>query len=223
MRNRLREFLITAPTQKRFGKEDIMKKVLASILLAVVLTLCGCGAENGKDGPAFFLQIIRSSTFDESDASASQAQEDTELAIFTVTKEYIGSTTQESLDSICEEQGYRSVILNSDGSVTYKMSARQQKKLLDACTEQIGKEFHQMVEADRYPNFTGLYGNENFTEFIVNTDSEKVSSAELSVLEDFRMYSDVYSMLSGVGKQAITVSFINNDTGETIYEETSEG
>ncbi len=200
----------------------MMKKVLCPILLAVVLTLCGCGADNVEDGPAFFYRLIGSNTSDASDASASQAQAETELTMFTVPKEYIGNTTQESLDSICEEQGYHSVSLNSDGSVTYKMSARQQEKLLDACTEQVGKEFHQIIEADRYPNFTGLYGNENFTEFIVNTDSERVSSTELSVIEDFRMYSDVYSMLSGTGKQAITVSFINNDTGEAVYEEISE-
>ncbi len=199
-----------------------MKRVLASIMLAVVLTLCGCGADNVKDGPSFFLRVIRNNTSDASDASASQEQGEMELTMFTVPKEYIGNTTQESLDSICEEQGYRSASLNSDGSVTYKMSARQQEKLLDACTEQVGKEFHQMIEADRYPNFTGLYGNENFTEFIVNTDSERVSSAELSVMGYFRVYSDVYNMLSGAGKQAITVSFINNDTGEAVYEEISE-
>jgi len=194
-----------------------MKKVLYLVILTGVMILYGCGAKNVKEPALFFLQTIRNNTYDASSNSTSQVQNETELTMFTVPKEYIGNITQASLDTICNEQGYHSITLNGDGSATCKMTEQQQKNLLDACTGQIGNEFHQMIESDVYPNFTGLYGNEDFTEFIVNTNAEKVSAAELSIIEYFRMYSKVYNLINGAEEECISVTFINNDTGETIY------
>ncbi len=196
-----------------------MKKVLYLIILTGLLTFSGCGKNNVKDPALFFLDTIRNNAYDASNNSVSQMQNETELTMFTVPKEYIGDITQASLDTICDDQGYHSITLNHNGTATCKMTRQQQKNLLDVCTEQIGNEFHEIIEYDKYPNFTGLYGNEDFTEFIVSTNSKKVSDEELSIIESFRMYSKVYNIISGADEECISVSFINNDTGETIYHD----
>lgn len=211
-----------------------MKNKLLTFMLALSLTtsVTACGATQPKDE-----EQPQTSTNDdaETDDAENESSEDTETdmdeldalgdievdkGIFdvelTLPADYIGEQTQEDLDKIAEEHGYQSITLNSDGSATYKMTKSQHKALMEEYRTTIKDGMNDMIGSEDYPNITKVEANDNFTEFTVTTKSTELDLNESLCPIVFYAYGEMYSILSDETVENISITFVNEDTGEVI-------
>ena len=140
----------------------------------------------------------------------------------TIPEKFIGETTQEELDETVKEKGYKSAVLNEDGSVTYVMSKAQHREMMDGVTKTINDALDEMVGSDDYPSITEAKANNDFTKFTITTKNTDLSISEsLSALALY-MYGGMYAIFNGKSVDNIHVDFINADTGEIISSSDSD-
>ena len=80
--------------------------------------------------------------------------------------------TQEEIDAKAGEN-FISGKLNEDGSVTYKMTKKQHKEMMDGVVESIESSLNEMVEGEDY-SFTEIKHNKDFTEFDITISLRNV-------------------------------------------------
>lgn len=135
--------------------------------------------------------------------------------------EFIGETTQEDIEKEAKENGYKSAVLNADGSVTYTMTKKQHKELMEETSKGFRQQLSELVGSEDYPNFTNVQANDDFTRFEVTTTSSELSWTESFSTLQFYMMSAMYHTLNGTKVDNCQVVFINADTGVIISEANS--
>lgn len=133
-----------------------------------------------------------------------------------------GETTQQELDQTAKEMGYKSIKLNSDGSITYKMTKEQHKELLEETRKSLKESLQEMIGSEEYPTFTDIQTNDNFTEFTVMTTSEELNLTESMSTLLFYFMGGTYNAFSGEDVDNISVKYININSGEIISEANSK-
>lgn len=134
----------------------------------------------------------------------------------TIPADFVGETTQAELDAIATEHGYKSIVLNSDGSATYTMTKEQHKILMDGIVESINTSLSEMIGSADYPNFTAITANDDFTHFEVTTKSTELDFTESFSVVAFYLYGGMYHAFNGSTVDNIHVDFINADSGQII-------
>lgn len=178
------------------------------MLLASALALSGCGSTD---------QAANTSS-----APASAAAEDStgsDLAAFvtlTIPADYVGEITQEELDQTAQENSFKSITLNEDGSATYIMKKSQHKKMMEDLSNSINMSLNEMVESDEYENITDIKTNSDFTDFTIITTSTELGLTEAFSVMSFYMYGGMYHIYNGTPVENIHVEFINSESGKVI-------
>ena len=212
-----------------------MKKKLISLLLITSLALAGCGSssENTKsttqenegneinetEEPSSKPNGNTEETNDTSDLNdLGEIEVEKELfdVTLTIPADYVGETTQEELDKTAEENGYKSVTLNEDGSATYIMTKSQHKKLLEDIAASLKETIADMVGSEEYPNFTNIEVNDDFTSYTITTTSTELDMDESFSVMTLYVCSGMYGVFSGTSIDNVHVDFINADSGEII-------
>lgn len=206
----------------------IMKKTVR-IILAVLLGihLSACGNSTAAADPVSSETVNPSSETETAAVSEEETIDDpswdqledlgkieTENGIFyvsiTVPASFAGSdVTQEQLDSEAGEN-YTSAKLNEDGSITYKMTKKQHKAMLNSLTEGIDSSLQEMIGSDDYA-FTEITHNDTFTEFNVHLSTDEVGFAESFMVMAFYMYGGMYGLFSGKEPDKILVNYYGAD------------
>lgn len=221
-----------------------MKRFIAIIVaLATVFTLTSCGGGTNSSAntsntvaPDSQQNTIENTTNNEQDtASTPKAEDDSiddeawdelnavgkvqiENGILTTTitmpGDLIGGpVTQESLDAGAGEQ-YISAKLNDDGSVSYKMTKKQHKTLLDGIYQGVEQSLADMVQGNDY-SFTEIKHNKNYTQFDVTIKGDELTLSDSFATMAFYMYGGFYGIFSGKGTEKVIVNFYNSK-GELI-------
>lgn len=135
----------------------------------------------------------------------------------TIPADFIGEdVTQESLDeSIVDNEGIKSVVLNADGSATYMMTKTAHAEMLNSVKASIDEGLADMVNDTDY-SITAIEHNGNYTEFTVKTDDEEVGMADSFSVLTFYMYGGMYAAFSGNAVDNIQINFVNSSSGEII-------
>ena len=125
--------------------------------------------------------------------------------------------TQEKLD---EGAGttYTSATLNEDGSVTYKMTKKQHKAMLDAMNASIDEALNEIVSSDDYA-ISEITHNADYTSFDIKLTTEELGITEGFMVLAFYMYGGMYSILAGKSSD-ITVNYFSSN-GDLIYSANS--
>ena len=134
----------------------------------------------------------------------------------TIPADYVGETTQEEINQIVEEKGYKSITLHDDGSATYVMTKSQHEEMMSEMTTQINTYLSDMVGSEDYPNITKIEANEDFTSFTIATTSTELGLNESFSVLVFYMYGGMYNIFNGTEVENIAVDFINEATGQII-------
>ena len=112
-----------------------MKKKLFLLLISTTLVLSACGSDSTTE-TATSAEVVSETTATENAAEISDDLSDLEAlgdvevdeGLFdvelTIPKDYVGETTQENLDALAAEKGFKSITLNPDGSATYIMTKK---------------------------------------------------------------------------------------------------
>ncbi len=196
-----------------------MKKKLLLLLLSSMLLLSSCGSKQPSNTSTEPSNTTGTETNGSDMDSADQKEEDITL---TIPAEYIGEQTQEDLDQLAQKYDFESITLNDDGSATYTMTNVQHQKFLDEYKQQIMNSIDEMIASESYPNFTNIETNDNFTEFTITTKSTELDMAESMSVIAFYGYGGIYSIFSGETVDNISVTFINEETGDVISSSNSK-
>lgn len=188
----------------------MFKKVVAG-LLAVTL-LCGVATGCAKSE--------KDSSSSEATSATNQIQVEKQLfdVALTLPVDYVeDGTTQEQLEEeIKSNNGIKSVKLNEDGSVTYKMTKKAHQEMMQSMADSIDEAMKEIVDSEDCPDFVDVAANEDYTVFTVSASSNELTlSEEFSVLA-FYFYGGLYGAYSGETPENIHVDFVNAETGEVI-------
>lgn len=191
----------------------IMKKRIAILLLLVcILSLPSCSTSDTPNDSGTKLNVEDGSDV----AEGIDVEKELFDVVLTIPAEYVGEQTQEDLDKMAEKYGFQSAVLNSDGSATYTMTKKQHQEFLDDYRQQIKDRLAELAGSESYPNFTKIEANDNFTEFMVTVKSADLNMSESFSVMTFYVYGGLYNSFSGETIDNISVTFINEATGEVI-------
>lgn len=202
-------------------KKFITKILLICLVMLMVIILTGCSKNNTtidesniKDN-----EEIEVENFDEA------AKIEVEKGLFdvelTIPATYVGEKTQEELTATAQENGYKSITLNEDGSATYIMTKSQHKKMLKDLKTSFDTALNDMIESENYPSFTKIETNDKYTDFTITTTHTELDFSESFSVMAFYMYGGMYSVFSGEDVDNVHVKFINDVTGEVVSESNS--
>ena len=193
------------------------------------MSACGSGASteetpSSEAVPETIVEesVIEEATTETSDLSEIEAIGDVEVdeGLFEVEllipADFVGEKTQEELDAIAAESGYKSITLNEDGSATYVMTKKQHKEMMDEMSVSLNESLTELIGSENYPNFTDIKANDDFTEFTITTKSVELDLNESFSVLAFYMYGGMYNAFNGTTVDNIHVEFINADSGEVI-------
>lgn len=182
-----------------------MKKKFLSICMVIVMILSftACGSSEKKSSSETEEQV--------------EVEENLFSVELTIPADYIDETTQEELNLQAKDEGYKSATLNEDGSVTYIMTKKQHKKMMDELKEEINSAMSDMVNSEDYPNFTAVKANSDFTSFTIKTTSESLDMNESFSVLGFFMYGAMYNTFNNTPVDNIHVDYLNANTGAIIH------
>lgn len=184
-----------------------------------ILTCTGCSnttADTTSD------TNINSETVEDAKNDSVAVEKNLFSVTLTIPASYAGETTQETLDNEATEKGYKSAILNDDGSVTYKMSKSQHKKLMKDIKKTIDDGLAEMIGTEDYPDFKNIQANDDYTSFTITTTTEELNMVESFSVMSFYIYGGMYNVYNGTDVDNIHVEFINAETGEVFSSSDSK-
>ena len=197
-----------------------MKKKVLSIILSLSMLLAACGS-SGAPAPAISTVEPTGTESSETDTSQTDPGIKVEKELFdveiTVPADFVGDSTQEDLDKICQEHGYKSITLNDDGSATYVMTKSQHKAAMDEMAASIRSSLEEMANSEDYPDYTSVTVNDDFTSYTVTTKATELGLGDSFVVFGFYLYSGMYAAFDGNEIDNVHVDFVNADTGEIIH------
>lgn len=197
-----------------------MKKKVISIVLSLSMLLAACGSSGA---PTSGGSTVESTGTESSATDTSQTDPGikVEKELFdveiTVPADFVGNSTQEDLDKICQEHGYKSITLNDDGSATYVMTKSQHKAAMDEMAASIRSSLEEMANSEDYPDYTSVTVNDDFTSYTVTTKATELGLGDSFVVFGFYLYSGMYAAFDGNEIDNVHVDFVNADTGEIIH------
>lgn len=190
----------------------MFKKLLLVLLaLALALSMVACGDED-KEEP------------NNKDNETIEVEKEIFDVIITIPADLAGEVNQQELDEMTQEGIAKSVTLNEDGSVTYEMSKRQHKQLLEELATQLKTDLDEMIESEDFPNVIKIETNKDFTSFEVTTKNEEVDMSEGFMCFGFMIYSAMYNAFAGNVDEdfEVKVKYYNADSGKMIDEWSSK-
>ncbi|MDE6016466.1 MAG: hypothetical protein K2H41_12350 [Acetatifactor sp.] len=197
-----------------------MKKKVLSIILSLSMLLAACGS-SGAPAPATSTVEPTGTESSATDTSQANPGIKVEKELFdveiTVPADFVGDSTQEDLDKICQEHGYKSITLNDDGSATYVMTKSQHKAAMDEMAASIRSSLEEMANSEDYPDYTSVTVNDDFTSYTVTTKATELGLGDSFVVFGFYLYSGMYAAFDGNEIDNVHVDFVNADTGEIIH------
>lgn len=213
-----------------------MRRILALFLaMVMMLSLTACGGKtadsklNKKDDNGTVSESSNSMNDSaDSDLDSSESVDNIEVdkGLFDVTLQIPADfvdedKTQADYDVMAQEAGYKSITLNSDGSLTYVMTKTQHKELMEKMAAEFQAQLKDMCGSDDYPNFVSIKTNSDFTSFEIITQSEELDITESFSVLVFYMISGMYNVFDGTAVDNCKVTFINEASGAVISESNS--
>ena len=194
--------------------------LIATALLVTALTACSGNNGTGSTSAADTEQQEATATADTSAEAADNKTEDqnasqattgeggidvdkglmnVEITIPAEAAETYGFKfeSQEEADAYAKEQGFKSVTLGDDGSITIVMSKAQHKKTMEELNKTLDEALQEMIGSEDYPNITAVEHDDNYTNFKVTTTSEELSFNESFSGVAFFMFGAMYNSFNG--------------------------
>jgi len=200
-----------------------MKRFLIlGVVSILTFALCACGNSNAQE--ATNSTGVEQEKVDQTPQDSESVEVDKGLLDVTLTipADFMEEgKTQADYDAMAKEEGYKSITLNADGSVTYIMKKSQHKELMKEMHEEFEESLNELVGSEEYPNFVEIKYNNDFTEFEIITKSTELDFMESFSTLGFYMISGSYNAFNGTVVDNCKVTFINEATGEVIEEANS--
>ena len=187
-----------------------MKKVTYMLLILLITLLTACS----------------------SNGSAEQEQDETEEKGVNVDKGLLNvevtlpATFLEGQDideAIAEakEEGVKEVIKNEDGSLTYKMSKSEHKKMMSEMGTSITESIQDMKNSGDYVSIKDITSNNLFSEFHLVVDKESYeNSFDGFATLGLGIQGSMYQLFNGANPEEYQVTiFVKDETTQEVFDE----
>ena len=196
-----------------------MKKILIlPFILLVGLLLTACSQDSEKDS-GDKKDVVAATTEETSDGKSLKVDKGLLNVEVTIPASFFEG---QDLDTVIEEakkDGTKEAIKNEDGSITYKMSKTEHKKMMKEMEAGIIKSMEEMKTSEDFPSISDVSYNKAFSEFTILVNQEKFENS----LDSFASFGLAitgmyYQYFNGVDpeKYKVTVIFKNESNGEVI-------
>jgi|LSQX01.1.fsa_nt_gb outer membrane lipopolysaccharide assembly protein LptE/RlpB len=202
-----------------------MKRITILLAILLLLFLTACGGENGG-------QAVNSDSQKQSDGAAdvnssSDEEKDTievDKNLFnveiTIPASLIADEDPEQIKAEAEqEEGIISVTVNSDGSLTYKMTKAAHKKMIDKMKESLEKTMDEIAGGSDFPSIKEIKANKSYTEFTMVVEREIYeNSFDAFATFSLGLSSMFYQVFDGKNPENIktTIHIQDSNTGEVF-------
>lgn len=140
----------------------------------------------------------------------------------TIPSDFLGEATEEDIRADAKEQGVKDITFNEDGSVTYKMSKSDHKKILKEMEVELDKSLEEMATSGNFPSIQKATANKDYTQFdlTVNRTEFEAGMDSFAVL-GLMLGSSYYQMFDGKTEEeaAFIINYIDAETGEVFDTE----
>ena len=147
------------------------------------------------------------------EAAHAQEEETVTVVIPTVYEEV---KTQEEADRIREKNGYKSVALEENGSLTIVMTKSQHDELIRDFRTSVDKGISEIIGAGGGSSIEKIEYNEDYSIFTVTVTEEEIGVIERQAADELIMYGALYHVYTGNDADRIRVDYVNAQTGEII-------
>ena len=200
-----------------------MKRFIAIVLsISMILAVASCSGNtnNSVVTTATAVTTNEDDTIDDKawDGLKAIGQVKTENGLFiatlTLPREIVGDEiTQADIDASAGKS-YISGKLNEDGSVTYKMTKKQHKEMMDTIVNSFEQSFNEMLQNDAL-SFTSIKHNEDFTQFDVTVSGDSLGLVDTLATAEFYTAGGMYGIFSGKKAERVVVNYYSS-TGKLI-------
>lgn len=147
------------------------------------------------------------------EAAHAQEEETVTVVIPTVYEEV---KTQEEADRIREKNGYKSVVLEENGSLTIVMTKSQHDELIRDFRTSVDKGISEIIGAGGGSSIEKIEYNEDYSIFTVTVTEEEIGVIERQAADELIMYGALYHVYTGNDADRIRVDYVNAKSGEII-------
>jgi len=167
-------------------------KNIYAFLLAVImlLSLTACGDSTSTTSPAVSDNADNTATVESGEASAGEDQSDQQTSsgevqvdegllnvTITLPASYFEDMTDFDPDTYANEQGFKEVVVNEDGSVSITMSKSKHDELMAEMKASIDQSFMNLIEAEDTPYIKAVTSSDGYTTVTVDVDKAGYESA----------------------------------------------
>ncbi|MER1998552.1 MAG: hypothetical protein ABS882_02165 [Lysinibacillus sp.] len=190
-----------------------MQKLIVGFLLVLVLAACGDEEKNKAND---------NTSNNEEQSSAIDVDKGLLNVEVTIPPDFLGESTEEEIRADAKEQGIKEITFNDDGSVTYKMSKSDHKKILKEMATELDKSLEEMSSSGDFPSVQKVTANKDYTQFDLTVNREEFENGmdSFAVL-GLMLGSAYYQMFDGKTEDdtKFVVNYIDADTGEVFETE----
>lgn len=125
----------------------------------------------------------------------------------------------EEIITEAEKDGVKKVTKNEDGSLTYKMSKSQHKKMLKDMESEIQQTIKEIESNEDFTSIDSIKSNQSYDEFTLSVNqSEYENSMDGFATLGLAMQSMFYQLFSGVDEEdyQVTIHLKNKDTSKVF-------
>ena len=183
-----------------------MKKLLFVVLMIFSLSLVGCSSNTEEKSG------------DNESVSVDKGLVNVE---FTLPASFFEGENMDEVIKTAKEEGVKEVTQNEDGSVTYKMSKSEHKKIMGEMEEEIVSYIEELKTGDDYTTINDVEYNKSFDEFTIVVASEEEYSNAFDSIAVFGLgiQGTYYQVFDGtnIDDVKVTIHLKDESTSEVFH------
>lgn len=193
-----------------------MKKVILVLLSAAMMVqLAACGSTNSTSATS----ALTSANVTEGSSPSVGAEKGLFDVSVTFPAMMFEDTDFETIKKQAEEQGIKSITKNDDGSVTYKMSKADHKKMMDDMKTSTADTLKGYVTDTDLESITDVSFNDDFSQIKISVDKDKYENSMDSFAALGAGFQGMFYQMFDGRKEAdvsVKIDFVDNKTGDVL-------
>lgn len=200
------------------GGLELKNLLIVSFVLLLSIFLAACSQNAEKDGgeKEDVAAVITDKTSDGEPLKVDKGLLNVEV---TIPASFLAGQDIDTVIAEAKNEGIKEVIKNDDGSITYKMSKSEHKKMMKEMEEGIIKSVEEIKTGEDFTSIKDVSYNKSFSEFTLSVNQEEFENSLDSIASfGLAVTGMYYQLFNGVNpeKYKVTVIFKNESNGEVI-------
>lgn len=197
-----------------------MKKIIAiSFILVLLVSMVACGSTKEETSSVASEEGSYVYPTNEEGRQTVTPVEGTDNLAISVLNDYVDEElTQKDYDAKVAQNGWESATVDKDGSVVFVMTEEKRQEQVKLIKEEVKKYVADLAPSAIYPNYSSIDANDEFTKFTVHCSKKELSTKEIQIILKLYAQSGMWNSFNGTAGRKCTVVFLDDATGDQIYE-----